>query len=263
MIIGVDHALVAVESLDAGMRTYRRLGFQVTRGGSHPNHGTHNALVPLSDGFYLELMGVWDRPLARQHPHTNRVVEALDRDNRLATFALDAGDLDADVASARERGLPISDPVPGERERPDGERVAWRTAHPDDPRLPFLIEDETPRSVRVPEASEGVGADLRIAQLVVGAGEVGEVSAPYARLLGGPSDARSFGTDRGDVCIEPGERPHALDRLVLAADDPSRVAEAWTKQGVSFQDAKTEDGARILVPRDTAGVAIWVVQLAR
>lgn len=260
---GIDHVLVAVDDLDVAKATYAALGFRVYRGGSHPNHGTHNAIVPLADGCYLELMGIWDRSLATQFPHTDQVVQALDRDNRLALFALDSDDLDADVAAIRERGLPISDPVPGERERPDGERVAWRTAHPDDPRLPFLIEDETPRAVRVPEASDGLGAELRVAQLIVRVEDTGEMRSRYARLLGGQTGERSFVMARGEIRIEPGDLPHVPDRLVLATDDVAGVAQAWTTHNVSFQDAESQDGKRVLMPQDTAGVAIRVVQLAR
>ena len=131
------------------MAVYRRLGFQVLRGGEHPQFGTYNALVPLADGFYIELMAIKDRRLAESFALTRRVVEALKWETHLALYALDADDIKGEVEVIRARGLSIGDPLFGERLRPDGVRVAWRTAHLDDPRLPFLIEDETPREVRV------------------------------------------------------------------------------------------------------------------
>ena len=263
MIAGIDHALIAVEDVEAAMATYRALGFRVWRGGTHPHHGTQNALVPLSDGFYLELMGVWDRSLASRHPHTNQVVQSLADANRLALFALDSDDLDADVEAIRRRGLPISDPVPGERERPDGERVAWRTAHPEDPRLPFLIEDVTPRSVRVPEADEGVGAELRIARLIIGASDATGASEALERLLGGRADQGSLETERGAIGLASGSSSFALERLVLAADGLRRLAEFWSARGVPFVDSETHTGKRLLIPQETAGISFHVIQLAR
>ena len=102
MIIGVDHILIATDDLELAIETYQALGFQVLRGGEHPGRGTYNALVPLADGTYLELMGVRDRDLAEQFPPSRRVVERLDHENRLATFALDSDNLENDVAAIRE-----------------------------------------------------------------------------------------------------------------------------------------------------------------
>lgn len=266
MIVGIDHALIAVDDLEAAMGTYQRLGFQVVRGGQHPRHGTHNALVPLSDGFYLELMGVWDRSLAGRHPHTNQVVQALDGDNRLALFALDSDDLDADVEAIRGRGLPISDPVPGERERPDGERVAWRTAHPDNPRLPFLIEDVTPRAVRVPEVTDGIGNRLRIARIVIGTQDVEEVSSRFNLLFGSTQEERFLVMSRGTVLVEPASVPYALHRLVLATEgmrDMHELAGTWSESGIPFRDAEPGDGKRILIPKETAGATIHIEFLPR
>jgi len=50
MVLGIDHVLIAVESFDHAAEAYRRLGFQVMRGGEHPGMGTANALLPLADG---------------------------------------------------------------------------------------------------------------------------------------------------------------------------------------------------------------------
>ncbi len=261
MIIGVDHALIAVDDLETGMRTYRRLGFEVVRGGTHPQHGTHNALVPMADGFYLELMGVWDRALASQHPHTNQVLAALEREDRLALFALDSDDLDGDVARIRGRGLGISEPVPGERERPDGERVAWRTAHPDDPRLPFLIEDVTPRSVRVPEPESGIGTDLRVEAIL--AAVRSETRTRYAELLGGnpPDGPSQFG--RGTLVVQAGSvdaDDNRSLRLVLATDDRERLRSVWVGQDVAFEEETMSDGRPALVPEATGGATLWIAE---
>ncbi len=124
MLIGIDHVLIAVEDLDIAVETYERLGFQVLRGGKHPNMGTHNALVPLADGTYLELIGVWDGELAAQAAPF--VLAALERENRLARFVLASDNLDADVIAIRARGFDVGDAQAGEREAPTGKK--WRGA---------------------------------------------------------------------------------------------------------------------------------------
>src|SRR5262249_20947849 len=150
MIIGIDHVIIAVDELDKAMESWQRLGFQVLKGGEHPQFGTHNALVPLADGFYFELMAIKDPTLIDRFPITSRLHEVLSSENRFVGFALDSNDLNGDLNAIRERDVAIHKAPPGERVRPDGQVVRWRTAHPDDSRLPFLIEDITSRELRVP-----------------------------------------------------------------------------------------------------------------
>src|SRR5581483_9726274 len=145
MILGIDHILIAVDDLEIAIETYEQLGFQVVPGGKHPNMGTHNALVPLSDGTYLELIGVWDKAMAEQgYPF---ILDALSHRNRIARFVLESDNIDTDVAAIQARGFDIANPKAGERERPDGRKVAWRSALPTDWKYPFVIQDVTPRSV--------------------------------------------------------------------------------------------------------------------
>ena len=59
MISSIDHVVILVEDLDAGIRQYRDMGFTVVPGGKHPRF-THNALVSFADGSYLELIAFWD-----------------------------------------------------------------------------------------------------------------------------------------------------------------------------------------------------------
>ena len=63
--------------------------------------GTYNALVPLADGSYLELIGIFDAELAQTA--SPMITAALRQQNRLAGFALASDDLDADVAAIRAR----------------------------------------------------------------------------------------------------------------------------------------------------------------
>jgi len=260
MIIGIDHVLIAVDDLEHAIETYRKLGFQVLRGGEHPRFGTHNGLVPLADGAYLELIGVKNQALAEQFPHTQRIVQALKRENRLAAFALDSDDLEKDVEAIRARGLTIHDPIAGERIRPDGQRVAWRTAHSEDPRLPFLIEDETPREIRIPPPSEGIGCALRLAHLKIRARHVETLYMAFERLLGLNSAEGRFPMARGEIRGGRGDSESEISCLALAADDLDAIMSEWGARGVPFREQMMSEFGRALLPTETAGAPIVVLR---
>jgi len=184
MNFGIDHVLIAVEDLDAAIKTYQELGFEAFFGGEHPNHGTHNALVPISGGFYLELIAVKNPELASQFPHTQRILGALERPNRYIQWALDTPDLDEAVREIRDRGIEMHAPIPGARKRSDGIDVAWRTAFFEDPRLPFLIQDITPRETRIAEPSSGLGQKMELKSILLGTPDVRELTELFAKILG-------------------------------------------------------------------------------
>ncbi len=259
MIIGVDHVLVAVDNLDDAMETYRQLGFQVQPGGEHPGRGTYNALVPLSDGFYFELMGVKDKSLAEKFAPSRRVVDALDRENHLATFALDSNKLDSDVASIRGRELMIGDPNEGERTRPDGQRVAWRSALPEDSALPFLIQDVTPRETRSAPPTEGLGRWLRVADVVFGVNDLEARRAAFARLFGVNPSADRFEFSRGAIQLEAIDTDEGLLRITLLAEDIGRVAEQLRAQDKTFRERVIEGVGVVLEPVDTEGVPLQII----
>ena len=58
MLTGIDHLVVVVPDLEAGIAAYEGLGFTVVRGGRHPV-GTHNALMAFADGSYMELIAFY------------------------------------------------------------------------------------------------------------------------------------------------------------------------------------------------------------
>ncbi len=259
MIIAVDHILIAVEDMDQAMEAYRRLGFEVMRGGEHPRMGTYNALVPLEDGSYLEVIGVKDRAQAEQFPNTRGVLRALERENRLAAFALESNDLPADVEMLRARGLEIGDPIAGERTRPDGQKVAWRTAHFDDPNLPFLIEDITPHHVRVPVTSQGLGQHAWLGELEIRAVSVPDASRVWKDVLGQiPPDDTTFQLERCQIRLVPNDgQPTGLSALRLAVDDFAGAVQKLRAAGVKLTE---RGGVAELPPADAAGARIAIVR---
>jgi hypothetical protein len=54
--VHIDHILLGIDDLDRGMDLFeQRSGVRPVQGGKHPG-GTHNALVSLGDGTYLEII---------------------------------------------------------------------------------------------------------------------------------------------------------------------------------------------------------------
>lgn len=261
MILGIDHILVAVEDLEKAMEIYRRLGFQVLVGGEHPTVGTHNALVSLADGCYLELIGVKKPELAQQFPFGQQVLEALVRPNRLVGFALESGDYNDDVQAIRDRGLTITKAPPGGRVRPDGQQVSWRTAHPENPRLPFLIQDLTPRQLRVPPPSEGLGGATRVGWVEVGTSDFQPVITSFTQLLGERPVEGKLSLQRGAIHLSQSFSGDGVQMVALLTQDVAGLARDWEARGVLFYDEVIRGNGRVLVPRNTGGARISFCQI--
>ncbi|MCA1666125.1 MAG: VOC family protein [Thermomicrobia bacterium] len=148
MLTGIDHCVILVPTLADGIRDYEGLGFTVIPGGEHPG-GTHNALIAFADGAYIELIA-FQNPTA---PSQHRWHRYLAVGGGLVDFALGSTDLAADLARLTGAGLPYT-PMDGARARLDGVQLQWRSASVSPAgQLPFLIEDVTPRGLRVPSGA--------------------------------------------------------------------------------------------------------------
>ncbi len=198
MIRGADHVVVLVNDLNAAIETYRRLGFNAQPGGEHPNTGSHNALAALADGVYLELLAFKNPTLAEQS-HWRGGVRMLRVGEGFAAYVLASDDLVRDIEQLRAHGINVGDPTPGSRVRPDGQIVKWKTAFLDGTPtgvMPFLIQDETPRALRIEPAHEGLGARARLSQLVIATKQLEPAREKYRALLNvEPKHVRNIGGD--------------------------------------------------------------------
>ena len=173
----LDHVVLVVRDLERAIGDHRRRGFTVTIGGEHADGLTHNALVPFADGTYLEIVAFRDLARARSHRWWKTAVDG----GGLTDFAVLSDDLAADVAALGE--LVVRPPLQGGRVRPDRVELKWRTAVLAAP-LPFLIEDLTPRELRVPggAAAEHANGAVGIAALVLGTTNIADAEWRYAAL---------------------------------------------------------------------------------
>jgi hypothetical protein len=138
-----DHVVYGVADLDVAVdELAERLGVRPAPGGRHVGRGTHNALLGLDDGTYLEVIAADPE----QAPFAGSLSFALDRLRlpQLVGWACRTADLDERVAAARERGYDPGSVQEMSRRRPDGSLLEWRLTRqePDPDRLvlPFLID---------------------------------------------------------------------------------------------------------------------------
>lgn len=126
----LDHIAVAAGSLAEGVAHVREaLGVDMPAGGGHPEMGTHNHLLRLGDGLFLEVIAIDPDAAAPTRPRWF----ALDRLGAaaplLATWVLRAVDFDSALASGPEGT--------GKAIRVSRGGLSWRIAVPDDGSMPF------------------------------------------------------------------------------------------------------------------------------
>ncbi|MBI1277999.1 MAG: hypothetical protein GC179_07720 [Anaerolineaceae bacterium] len=153
MTLRFDHAIILVNDLYKAIAHYEKAGFNPFFGGVHAGGKTHNALIVLADGTYLELLAPTTPELLNNldpNDHSNFLFLLSDGEG-LGGYALYSDNLAADVEAMKERGLEVVlKPING-RARPDGQELRWRTAtRANGSMTPFFLQDETPRSLRVP-----------------------------------------------------------------------------------------------------------------
>lgn len=151
-MLKLDHIVVKVRRLETAKAVYEAQGFTVTPGGAHPMFGSVNALIPFEDDTYIELIAFPGdmHPDATTSAPGRRVAEWRQRPYGPIDWALVPDDIEAEIARLRAAGQIWDDPVPGQRLRPDGQKVQWWFGTPDTFLLPFLCADVTPRELRVP-----------------------------------------------------------------------------------------------------------------
>lgn len=227
MSLPLDHVVIAVLDLETAIADYTALGFQVLRGGDHPGRPTHNALVVLADGSYLELIA-WKSPAPQERwwPLLQRHGEGI------VDFALLPQDTAETVAGAARRGLVLEGPLDGGRLRPDGERLQWQTARPASADLPFLCGDITPRALRVPEGAARVHPNgaIGVARLDIAVHDLDTSLARYRALFGEAASAAQIGA----AVTEPGS---GLRHARITVGSSTLVLSSATGSGAASPNA--------------------------
>ena len=129
----IDHIVIGASTLKLGADYVERvLGVQVPDGGDHIMMGTHNKVMTLGEGVYLEIIAVNPKLEPPGRPRwfgldDPNVISSLEQTPRLITWAINTSDLEA---LTNESKLAVGDIQQAER----GD-LRWRVALPDDGRL--------------------------------------------------------------------------------------------------------------------------------
>ena len=176
-MLTLDHLAVAASSLDEGREAVETaLGLTLQPGGRHTHFGTHNLLLGLEDGLYLEVISI-DPEAPR--PSFPRWFD-LDRFSgrpRLGNWICRTEDLAAFVARYPRAGRPVA------LSRGD---LRWEMAVPETGVLPF--DNLFPAVIRwhgaAHPANRLANSRCRMTRLVVSHPEAGALSEELAPVFG-------------------------------------------------------------------------------
>jgi hypothetical protein len=142
-MLRLDHVMYVVADLDGAARRIRfEHGLDSYPGGEHVGFGTHNRIIPLGPGQYVELMAVKDEGVAQRNPVGRNILQWADEGEGFRVWCLATDDIDA-VAMRLD-----IEPRPWTRALPDGSELRWRLVGAEqamaDPSLPLFIQWDVP-----------------------------------------------------------------------------------------------------------------------
>jgi len=189
MQLRLDHATICGSNLEAMRRAFCEVGLITTYGGPHANGVTHMDLLPFEDGSYLELIAPM-APLRGASGMMSGWAKLMEADAGAGAWAVRSSDIHREAARLRALKVEVRGPEVVSRKRPDGTILEWETAIPGPGPagsvLAFVIQDRTPRSLRVPVPSaDSPGGTLSgVAVVLLGVREL-ETSAALFRTAYG------------------------------------------------------------------------------
>ena len=203
----IGHVLIKTRQLKQAVENFQQLGFTVTYR-TDPSK-THNALIYLQDGSFLELFNPKPINLPDQliravfqllrplHPAmVNRFLHYLTSQEGLSDYALDSVQPEQTEANVREMtqaGAKLGKTVKKSKTLPDGRKQTWWMAIPEEPRLPFLMSAYNPEiACTVQEITHNNGA-LGIDKLVIDVPDLEHWLESYKLIFAGAEFSRKEG----------------------------------------------------------------------
>ena len=257
-VIGIDHVVINVRSLDAAAERWRRLGFTVSPRGQHSAHlGTANHTIML-DPDYIELLGVLEP--TEHNARTRLYLERREGMERVALTALDAA---KGVEELKARGITATGPVDFGRpvDLPGGKtgEARFRTLfwpaeeRPGGVRL-FACQHLTRETVWIPELMRHANAAERLVRVEVLARDAKAAAEHMARFIDGAPLREADGAWR--VASGGGRADFVfLDRATLARRHPGIPLDGLGEEGAATIIIKTKSLAAAAKAVGTAGRA--------
>jgi len=139
----LDHLVYAASELEQAIQSIEsKIGVRAAPGGKHAGGLTHNALLSLGDGSYLEIIA----PVPGVEAPAGALPFGLGTLStaRLVAWAVAVDNVERRVAAARAAGYDPWEIVTGGRDLPGGGHLSWRLAVKPEPGadglVPFLIQ---------------------------------------------------------------------------------------------------------------------------
>jgi Glyoxalase-like domain len=156
------------------------LGEEFVTGGIHPRFGTRNAILPLTDNTYFEIVEVLDHPASDKAPFGQAVRARSELGGGWLGWAVAVDDIRPHEARLGREA------VRGNRHRPDGTELLWKQLGVKglqaDPQLPFFIEWDVDASLH---PSAGATGQVSLACLEI-AGDPARVSEWLGQSVDAP-----------------------------------------------------------------------------
>lgn len=156
---GIDHLIFTAPDLVSGMDEVERLlGLRPVVAGQHPLWGTHNALLSLGKGIYLEVVA--PDPSLALGERGLWLAEYFGLGSQLSTWAFRKAAIHKSLQIAQQNQIAIGLIEKGQRQKPDGSTLSWQLSDPYmlgyEGGLPFLIDwgDSLHPSLAVPSVGE-------------------------------------------------------------------------------------------------------------
>ncbi|MEM8536950.1 MAG: VOC family protein [Pseudomonadota bacterium] len=104
----LDHLAVSTINLEDGTaRVEDALGVALSLGGQHPHYGTHNRLLGLEDGLYLEVIAIDPQAPAPSYPRWFDL-DRFSGPPALTHWICRTGDIAGFVSGLPEAGIPVA-----------------------------------------------------------------------------------------------------------------------------------------------------------
>jgi len=225
-VLELDHASVCGSNLDALRQAFTDVGLTPDFGGPHANGITQMALVGFDDQSYIELIA----PVKAGVTEGSDWARFMAGDAGTCAWAVGTNVLLQEVERLKKVGIPVTTPQRGSRKRPDGMAVEWMTSEVGSgspgSKLPFIIEDETPRTWRVQTSNGMKGSPVfGIENVVLGVNNLEDAIALFRKAYGWSEPLIENQKDIGKLAYFPGEP------VILAAPSGGWAADHISKFG--------------------------------
>jgi len=188
MKITIDHVTLCGSNLEKMQQAFTDAGLTAMYGGPHVNGVTHMSVIGFEDGSYLELIA----PIHQDAGASGMMsgwMKLMLADAGACAWAIHTSGIQQEVERLRAAGIAVTTPEAGGRKKVDGTTLRWQTATVGAGAagavLPFMIQDETPRELRVQPSPKIRDTGLTgVAIVVLGVRDLDAAIASFRKAYG-------------------------------------------------------------------------------